>query len=130
MPLREAFYLGAAYQIDATVRLSGPADKSAALFGASRLDPYGALSPRINRAEALCTSPLNRARVRAGLAASAQTEHPKSEFSDRGRADALRIWPSRRLIGPWSDFLILGEGSPLPGSRSHVMRALARPNFQ
>lgn len=100
MPLREAFYLGAACQIGATIRLSGPADKSAALFGASRLDPYGALSPRINRAEALCTSPLNRARVRAGLAASAQTEHPKSEFSDKGRADALRIWPSRRLIGP------------------------------
>lgn len=45
MPLREAFYLGAAYQIGATVRLSGPADKSAALFGAPRLDPSGALRP-------------------------------------------------------------------------------------
>lgn len=90
MPLREAFYLGAACQIGATVRLSGPADKSAALIGASRLDPCGALRPRINRAEALRTSPLNRARVRAGLATSVQTEHPKSEFSGRGAGRCAR----------------------------------------
>lgn len=114
MPLREAFYLGAACQIGATVRLSGPADKSAALFGASRLDPFGALRPRINRAEATSRLTAQPGACARWTGSTALTGRPKSKFFRQG-GGAMRskraIWPPER---PEERFSCIGRGLAHP----------------
>jgi len=129
MPLREAFYLGAVYQIGAAVRLSGPADKSAALFGASRLDPFGALRPRINRAEATSRLTAQPGACARRTGDTEATGRPKSEFRRCGGGRCARKGPPGRLRGPWSDFLVQVEASPIRRLLSCVIRALVRSHF-